>query len=134
MYTNGFTITLRQQIYFEKYCTFKRPVMTQLVVLQFLLKKRKCLYLSISEMLGSGVYEYWTRRSVQLQDLLDNLARQGYVVKASRVSKQKGLTGRKICIWGLTAKGKALLKEYYAYIEGEYDHVLFGDEPVALMA
>lgn len=112
-------------------CAYKRNVLLelgikyatvmQLVMLDNYLRRRRMLYASIAQVRDSEPYKYWARTPTLLAQQYDVLVAGGYMVKTSR----ERVNGRgHVVVWGLTAKGKGLLLEFYEWIAGKHDDVL----------
>lgn len=83
---------------------------------------RKNLYVSASEIFDNGYYRRFGYGVKTVFNALSPLIGTGYVRQSSRDAY---CGGKAVVCWGLTGKGKALLREYYAYLGGEHDDKLF---------
>jgi len=120
----GLLLSRRQAIYQRdvlKGTGMTQAVVTQLCMLDYALRVRKLLAISITELLLDDAYQHWRMKRSQLFDIFGELYRDGVVVKRTRRAK-KGTA--LVNVWSLSATGRRMLDKYYGYLAGEYDHLL----------
>lgn len=96
-------------------------IVQQCCTLDWNLRKRKLLYMSISDMLGDDSYRYYLLRRPALHNALDAMHVQGLLNKRTRMARRGSAL---VVMWGFTSAGRRMVDKYYCYLAGDYDHLL----------
>lgn len=92
-----------------------------IVILAGELHRRKSLYLSARELIRSIASNSWGKSTENVLNKFTRFEKQGLLVRSNRVSdKGKG----NVIIWGLSGRGKALVRLYVEYMSGMHDDKL----------
>lgn len=97
------------------------PTMRTLSFLYNCLEVRKSLYISVTEVMGQmHLSPAWLTRGT-VASVMNELAMKGVMQRGTR----KPVRGSQLVVtYGLTGKGKQMLALYFAYLSGDYDHLL----------
>jgi len=117
-------MTRRQRAYVRdelRNTGIEHATIVQMVMMDYVLHVRKRLFISVAELIVDPTYDYYRTRKRTLYDAYALLNTRGLLERRARIAKSgKAL----VTTWGFTAKGRAMLRKYYAYLSGEYDHLL----------
>lgn len=97
------------------------PTIRSLTFIYNALDALKLLYISITDLMESMHLSPVRLGREGLRVMINDLCADGLLVRSTR----KAHNGRaNVMVYGLTGKGKQMLALYFAYLSGEYDHLL----------